>query len=377
MLGVAGAIQRAVTPHEVQTAYLESIPSVIDARGYGIYVLDPDSRQPIDVVADVPDAFLQRYEDEGRRDDPVLQGAIATMAPVDSANLPKGMCWTTSAVFSVLQAAGFRHSLEAPVIIDGDVRATLNMVRREDDAPFGQHDRQAMALVADQVGAALARSERFDQVERDTLLLTDALDAAPEAVVIMTADGDMIFHNRMADRLVPGSSTTYLERVEPLLDAALEEIRSGAKRVVSTVDRGRLHAAPPPSPLAPGRTGSSHPGPGTLAPPGPDDDTPLALKGVRLRGSHNAVVFFVSHRPSGTKGPPSAGVPLSPREWSIANLVSRGLTNRQIAELSYVSENTVKQHLKRIFTKLEVSSRAQLVQALWAASSTSGRYDQD
>ncbi|MHB8219837.1 MAG: LuxR C-terminal-related transcriptional regulator [Acidimicrobiales bacterium] len=346
MLGVAGAIQRAVTPHEVQTAYLASIPSVIEAGGHGIYVLDPKSRRPLDVVATVPDSFLQRYEDEGRSDDPVLKGAIATKEPVDSANLPKGMCWTTSAVFPVLQAAGFRHSLEAPVIVNGEVRATLNMVRRADDAPFGEHDRLAMALVADQVGAALTRSERYDRVERDTLLLADALDAAPQAVVVMTADGDLVFHNRMADRLVPGSSTTYLEKVEPMLDAALDEIRSGAKRVVTTFDRGRADADTLPT----------------------ADGVPLALKGVRLRGSHNAVVFFISHRPGASSGLPSGPIHLSPREWSIANLVSRGLTNRQIAELSFVSENTVKQHLKRIFTKLEVSSRAQLVQTLWAAN---------
>jgi DNA-binding NarL/FixJ family response regulator len=49
-------------------------------------------------------------------------------------------------------------------------------------------------------------------------------------------------------------------------------------------------------------------------------------------------------------------------------MVSSGLTNRQIAELSYVSENTIKQHMKRIFGKMNVSSRAELVQAVWRSS---------
>jgi len=57
------------------------------------------------------------------------------------------------------------------------------------------------------------------------------------------------------------------------------------------------------------------------------------------------------------------------REQGIVDLVRQGLTNQQIARRVYVSENTVKQYLKRIFTKLEVHSRVELVQVLWDASS--------
>jgi DNA-binding CsgD family transcriptional regulator len=41
------------------------------------------------------------------------------------------------------------------------------------------------------------------------------------------------------------------------------------------------------------------------------------------------------------------------------------LTNRQIAERAFVSETTVRQHLKRIFRKFDVHNRAQLVQSIW------------
>jgi DNA-binding NarL/FixJ family response regulator len=40
--------------------------------------------------------------------------------------------------------------------------------------------------------------------------------------------------------------------------------------------------------------------------------------------------------------------------------VVRGLTNRQIAEELFVSEKTVEAHLSRLFTRLNVSSRAAL-----------------
>lgn len=52
---------------------------------------------------------------------------------------------------------------------------------------------------------------------------------------------------------------------------------------------------------------------------------------------------------------------LTPREMQIAELVAQGLTNAQIGTALWITEHTVKQALKRMFRKLEVSSRAELV----------------
>lgn len=57
---------------------------------------------------------------------------------------------------------------------------------------------------------------------------------------------------------------------------------------------------------------------------------------------------------------------LTPRELEIAKFVAQGLTNAEIAEKLWISEHTVKQALKRIFRKLEVSSRASMVTQLFA-----------
>ena len=55
----------------------------------------------------------------------------------------------------------------------------------------------------------------------------------------------------------------------------------------------------------------------------------------------------------------AAGSLLSPRETEILALVSRGFENKQIAVELGVSEATVKTHLKGVFSRLEVSSRAE------------------
>ena len=48
-------------------------------------------------------------------------------------------------------------------------------------------------------------------------------------------------------------------------------------------------------------------------------------------------------------------------ELQIAELVARGLTNAEIGTALWISQNSVKQALKRMFRKLNVSSRTEMV----------------
>lgn len=57
---------------------------------------------------------------------------------------------------------------------------------------------------------------------------------------------------------------------------------------------------------------------------------------------------------------------LTPRELQIAELVALGRTNVEIGDRLWITENSVKQALKRMFRKLEVSSRAEMVAQLSA-----------
>lgn len=58
---------------------------------------------------------------------------------------------------------------------------------------------------------------------------------------------------------------------------------------------------------------------------------------------------------------------LTSRELQIAQLVALGRTNAEIGSELWITENSVKQALKRMFRKLEVSSRAEMVARLYSA----------
>jgi ATP/maltotriose-dependent transcriptional regulator MalT len=53
---------------------------------------------------------------------------------------------------------------------------------------------------------------------------------------------------------------------------------------------------------------------------------------------------------------------LTPRELEILEMIAAGLSNREIAERGHVSENTVKTHSSRVFSKLGARRRTQAVQ---------------
>lgn len=68
-----------------------------------------------------------------------------------------------------------------------------------------------------------------------------------------------------------------------------------------------------------------------------------------------------------------ANLELTPREVEIMKWVSAGKTNEVIGVILNISIFTVKNHLKRIFEKLEVTNRAQAVSKLRSVAPTAGQ----
>ncbi len=52
-----------------------------------------------------------------------------------------------------------------------------------------------------------------------------------------------------------------------------------------------------------------------------------------------------------------AGLRLTERELEVLRLVSRGMNNREISHQLFISENTVKNHVRNILEKLQLHSR--------------------
>ena len=80
-------------------------------------------------------------------------------------------------------------------------------------------------------------------------------------------------------------------------------------------------------------------------------------KRIQVELSASVAQRFVEMAGNGSS--PTESLPLTSRERQILELLVEGLTNAQMAQRLHVSINTVASHLKNIYPKLDVNSRAQ------------------
>jgi DNA-binding CsgD family transcriptional regulator len=124
------------------------------------------------------------------------------------------------------------------------------------------------------------------------------------------------------------------------------------------------------------------PGQHATGPPGQRATGPPGQHGTGLRGEHGTGAPGHAAGASGgdtvlldveigevrllalRQGQPSPMSLLSPREQEIARMVAQGYPNKTIASVLEISSWTVASHLRRIFVKLQISSRAAMATCL-------------
>lgn len=333
------AMQSAISLHDVASVFLTAVHDIIDADGIGLYQLHVGSGRVLDVHAAVDDSLLHEYEDRGRGDDPVLAHVLEHRRPFDSSQICASR-WHGSGAHTVLEASGFEHSLEAPIVLAGAVTGTINFARSVNLRPFDAADLEVASIVADHLALAIRRAQHLQQVAQRMAMFESAMDRISDRVVLTDTDGRVQYRNRTAndeleaaEKDSDGNDPIDLHVTEAVRQAC-ESIRSDRKRVVvqDIESAGRSFVA---------RT-------------------------VRLPDRTKAVLTTLHARSRATRDLPVWSV-LTRREQQIAEFASQGLSTRLIADRAFISENTVKQHLKRVYAKTGVSSRAELVQLIWAA----------
>ncbi len=338
----AAALQTALTLDEVGQVFLRCAGQVIHTGAFGLYHLDEESGGVLRVLVRTETDFLEDYEEYGRADDPVLRFVVEQRRPIDSSRVVTEAEWQQCGARAALGIGGYGHSLEAPVLVAGTLFGTINFARLPGDPEFSEADLISARLAGEQLGLATERALRFESTGQRATMLENVLNRVPQALIVTDLDAQVLFRNRVAvnelgRRMAGGRTSSTPDPIDETIREAMTEFRLHGKRVHTASVRDH-------------RT-----------------DQQVIVKSYRLADSHNAAVtlMFTCGQEQGDRLP--AWDVLSPREQEIAQLVSEGLTTKQIAERAYISENTVKQHLKRVFAKTDVRNRAELVQLIWAA----------
>jgi len=336
MLRLVAGLQSALTMEEVERAYLSNVVGVLDADGHGLYRLNPQTLDPVAISTDVTPSFVAKYTEYGRFDDPVMDRARELRRPVDSSRLASSVDWQASAAYSILADEGYYHSLRAPFEIGGQMCGTVTFARCRGARGFNEHDLRLARTISEQTGLALERATRFEATGQRIGVLQDVLDHLPQGIVVSSADGETIFVNSVAASRQPCGS--FADMVASHVREAREALWRDNRRIVTAniVE--------------------------------PRSDRQVIAKSVKLTRASDAALTLIYPADSAQPRRLPVWDVLTPREQEIAELVSTGLTTKEIASRAFVSENTVKQHLKRIFAKTDVRNRAELMQRVWAAT---------
>ncbi|GAA3122381.1 response regulator [Streptosporangium carneum] len=99
------------------------------------------------------------------------------------------------------------------------------------------------------------------------------------------------------------------------------------------------------------------------------DEVPEAVRGVHEGQSlinpamaAKLITEFANMSRKEAERPPQLPVPrLTDREMEVLRLVAKGMNNREIAKQLFISENTVKNHVRNILDKLQLHSRMEAV----------------
>lgn len=153
------------------------------------------------------------------------------------------------------------------------------------------------------------RMPHTDGIDATRRILAEGGEAAPRVVILTTFDLDEYVY----DALRAGASGFLLKDVPPeQLIAGIRVVRNGEALLAPSITRRLIEE----------------------------------FTGSKRRA-----------RPE----PPAALTTLSPRENEVFRLIARGHSNQQIASHLVVSETTVKTHVTRILTKLDLRDRVQVV----------------
>jgi DNA-binding CsgD family transcriptional regulator len=206
----------------------------------------------------------------------------------------------------LLSVGGVFYCLAAALGSQGDIVAILGFHRQKSERDFTDRDKQVVNMVLPHMARAIHNRNLMQRFE---------LGEEPGGVIAIGEDGRKLFVNDAAKRLLMGRPVEAIPDPGISPNPVFFKSKSGTYRV---------------------RT--------------------MPLR----RNGKGKVVLLERYPPEHRLQPKLTDLKLSRRESDMAVFVVQGYSNREIAERSFICEQTVKDHLHAIFEKLDVRSRGEL-----------------
>ena len=334
------------------------------------------------VLAAHPDRFAETIVRRLRAD------LFATLGQFEAAETEVGLCWAAGRGGAVQVVENAAPQGEARLAAArGDTAAAVGALRRA--AEGGRRVGSVMFVPAALAGLACMAAIAGDQAAAAAAEARAELGGRHQAITgaaLRYAEGVMAWHRGEladAEHLVR-EATVQWHRCGDRMDAcdgiellgvlaAARERHADAARLLAAAEAARRLLRY----LAPGFTAARGAAARAAAQArhalGDDGFAQAWEQGQAL--ALDDAVAFAARKGGGRKRPATGWASLTPAELEVIRLVGEGLRNDAIAQRLFITPGTVKVHLTHIFTKVGVTTRAELAVQAAAQDLTARRSD--
>ena len=327
----------------------ERLRSAVPFEGYVAFTMDPSNGLITDAIVEEmgDESGLRIFLERVYFEDDVLEFNWMVRN-----RLPVGLL--SEATGGKLEQAPRYRELQAPIGLGYELRGAFStgtqlwgglcLSREEGRRDFAAREIALMRRIAPHLGAGL-RTATLQRELHDEQVGGD--DAA--GVLVLDGSGTVVQHNAAAERRLEELGDLQARWREEL-PAPIWTVLGALKRALKPETDRELNSSP--YLRVRGRSGRW-----------------LTLQASRTEPTHarpaESMVIIAPAGPKEVMRLTASGYGLSPREQEVVELAVRGASTREISRALYISEYTVKDHLKNIFGKVGVRGRRALVKQLY------------